>query len=145
MVLHRSNCLVGVPLASLLHMYLSWTLDLPMWRRIGAANAADGLNENLSSISICSSSRCPSDWDVFFGQELALTLYKYVKRKERSVQERLTNDQWIEDIKHNLIVQLVKEYLEESRNSSTFLQGLLNISSRIVLLYDIFGRGPYVD
>jgi hypothetical protein len=29
---------------------------------------SDGLNENLSSISICSSSRCPSDWDVFFGQ-----------------------------------------------------------------------------
>ena len=44
------------------------------------------------------------------------------------MQERLTNDQWIEDIKHNLIVQLVKEYLEVFNqvwsNDTTLTEGV---------------------
>jgi|UPI0001C7CF4C hypothetical protein len=45
-------------------------------------------------------------------KELAQTLYNHAKRKGRTVQEGLANDQWILYIRHNLTVELAKEFFE---------------------------------
>jgi hypothetical protein len=45
-------------------------------------------------------------------KELAPALYNHAKRKGRTVYEGLANDQWILDIRHNLTVELVKEFFE---------------------------------
>ena len=45
-------------------------------------------------------------------KELAPALYNHAKRKGRTVQEGLANDQWIIDIRHSLTVELVNEFFE---------------------------------
>jgi hypothetical protein len=42
---------------------------------------------------------------------LAPNLFKYSKRKNRSVLEAITNDAWIEDIRGGVTIQLLQEYI----------------------------------
>jgi len=43
---------------------------------------------------------------------LFLNLYSHSKRKNRTVSEAMTNDQWIRDISHDLTVGLISEFVQ---------------------------------